>query len=296
MMIEDREELIKMYDAECKRILSNKYVIANILEAIIPEYKGLSFEKILSLIEDGDMSSKYIKGLPTKDKKRYEGDIDFDVLFTTLEEQSKKELGFYINLEAQNSIHEKYQMINRAQYYASRLVSGQKNITFTHSDYDKIRKVYSIWVLPYSTKEKENKIEFITLRDQNNADNVINSFTNIVFIHLNRNGKFETNINKNIFEMLSLLFHPSLKEKEHTSKILEDKYSIMKEKEEDEQVCNLGEYLVYTGEQKGIALGKTMGKIDAAISFIQDGMPKEKVFKILNLSENLKMQVLDKLK
>ena len=61
-------------------------------------------------------------------------------------------------------------------------------------------------------------------------------------------------------------------------------------------MSSLGEYLVYTGEQKGIALGKTMGKIDAAISLIQDGMPKEKVFKILNLSEDLKMQVLDKLK
>ena len=61
-------------------------------------------------------------------------------------------------------------------------------------------------------------------------------------------------------------------------------------------MSSLGEYLVYTGEQKGIALGKTMGKIDAAISLIQDGMPKEKVFKILNLSEDIKMQVLDKLK
>ena len=66
----------------------------------------------------------------------------------------------------------------------------------------------------------------------------------------------------------------------------------MKEKEEVEQVCNLGEYLVYTGEQKGIALGKTMGKIDAAISLIQDGMPKEKAFKILNLSKSVQKEVL----
>ena len=69
-------------------------------------------------------------------------------------------------------------------------------------------------------------------------------------------------------------------------------------------MSSLGEYLVYTGEQKGIKIGKQEGivlgekraKIDAAISFIQDGVPKEKVFKILNLSEDLKMQVLDKLK
>ena len=57
-----------------------------------------------------------------------------------------------INVEAQKRLNPKkktgdtYPLLKRAVYYASRLISSQKGTEFTNSDYDKIKKVYTIWI------------------------------------------------------------------------------------------------------------------------------------------------------
>ena len=51
-----------------------------------------------------------------------------------------------INIEAQKDEPKKYQIINRAVFYISRLVSSQKQRDFINMNYDDIKKVYSIWV------------------------------------------------------------------------------------------------------------------------------------------------------
>ena len=51
-----------------------------------------------------------------------------------------------------------YEPIKRAVYYASRLISAQKHQIFEHEDYDKIRKVYSIWIQMDVPKERRNTV------------------------------------------------------------------------------------------------------------------------------------------
>jgi hypothetical protein len=51
-----------------------------------------------------------------------------------------------INVEAQKDEPSKYDILNRAVFYVSRLISSQKERDFKNSDYDNIKKVYSIWV------------------------------------------------------------------------------------------------------------------------------------------------------
>lgn len=51
-----------------------------------------------------------------------------------------------INVEAQKDEPSKYDIFNRAVFYVSRLISSQKERDFKNSDYDNIKKVYSIWV------------------------------------------------------------------------------------------------------------------------------------------------------
>ena len=38
----------------------------------------------------------------------------------------------------------RYELINRMIYYICRMVSSQKGTEFIHSDYDNLKKVYSI--------------------------------------------------------------------------------------------------------------------------------------------------------
>ena len=54
-----------------------------------------------------------------------------------------------INVEAQRTqkrVKLGYALLRRAVYYASRLISSQKETEFTGSSYDEIKKVYSIWL------------------------------------------------------------------------------------------------------------------------------------------------------
>ena len=46
----------------------------------------------------------------------------------------------------------KYDILNRAIFYVSRLISSQKERDFENSSYDDIKRVYSIWV--YMNMEK----------------------------------------------------------------------------------------------------------------------------------------------
>ena len=51
-----------------------------------------------------------------------------------------------INVEAQKDFHPGYAVTSRGVFYGARMISAQKGIEFTGSNYDGIRKVYSIWI------------------------------------------------------------------------------------------------------------------------------------------------------
>jgi hypothetical protein len=51
-----------------------------------------------------------------------------------------------VNVEAQQKNPKKYKILNRAIFYACRMVSSQKERDFTKTNYDDIKRVVSIWV------------------------------------------------------------------------------------------------------------------------------------------------------
>ena len=69
--------------------------------------------------------------------------------------------------EAQKSSKTSYPLIKRAVYYGSRLISAQKNTVFVNSHYEKIRKVYSIWIQMNAGKEKANTITEYSISEKN---------------------------------------------------------------------------------------------------------------------------------
>ena len=70
----------------------------------------------------------------------------YDIRFTALAPATGEPIRLIINLEAQNEFHPGYPLIKRALYYVSRLISAQHGTEFTHGHYEKIKKVYSIWI------------------------------------------------------------------------------------------------------------------------------------------------------
>ena len=73
-----------------------------------------------------------------------------------------------INIEAQRKEPVEYHILNRAVFYTSRMISSQKERDFTNSNYNDIKRVYSIWVC---MNMNENSLEHIHLK----KDSFINS-------------------------------------------------------------------------------------------------------------------------
>ena len=51
-----------------------------------------------------------------------------------------------VNVEAQKDMPTEYHILNRAIFYACRLVSSQKERDFVNKKYDDIKQVYTIWI------------------------------------------------------------------------------------------------------------------------------------------------------
>ncbi len=60
-----------------------------------------------------------------------------------------------------------YPLIKRALYYCSRMMLAQHGTEFTESHYEKIKKVYSIWICPNPPKKDSNTITSYSIQENN---------------------------------------------------------------------------------------------------------------------------------
>lgn len=74
-----------------------------------------------------------------------------------------------VNVEAQKDEPTGYNILNRAIFYVSRLVSSQKERDFVKTNYNDIRRVFSIWVC---MGMDENSMDYVHLTD----DKLIGSY------------------------------------------------------------------------------------------------------------------------
>lgn len=149
------------YDESAKRLLSQKYILAHILINTVNEFKNMSPDEVATLIEGtphisavpveaGFTNQKYssvnsrIIGLNTENSNKNEGLIRFDIVFYVKMRNGLTQI--IINIEAQKDEPTRYDIINRAIFYVSRLISSQKERDFEGSDYSNIKNVYSIWI------------------------------------------------------------------------------------------------------------------------------------------------------
>lgn len=131
--------------------------------------KNYSVEEIESFIEGTPKVSKIgvhpntkllprIIGRATESKLLGEGVIKFDLCFNLDIPNEAKPIRIIINVEAQGKEKPGYNIVTRAIYYCCRLVSEQYETEFSNSNYDDIKKVYSIWVC-MPRKKKNNSVE-----------------------------------------------------------------------------------------------------------------------------------------
>lgn len=162
------------YDKEALELLSNKCVMARILKHVVDEVHDYSEEEIQSMIE-GTVSIKpngvypgtkilpKIIGLSNESKIIDEGIVKFDLRFNLDIPNEPKTIRVIVNVEAQNKTEGLgYNLVTRVIYYLCRLISEQAETEFDRSNYDDIKKVYSIWIC--MPKDRKSSIESYSIK------------------------------------------------------------------------------------------------------------------------------------
>ena len=74
-----------------------------------------------------------------------------------------------VNVEAQKDEPTEYNILNRAIFYVSRLVSSQKEKDFVNTNYDDIKRAFSIWIC---MNMRQNSMNYVQLTN----DGVLGSY------------------------------------------------------------------------------------------------------------------------
>ena len=255
------------YDNACKRLLANKIILAWIMKSCLEEYRDCGISEIASKYIEGEAQiseaavhpdeeaeSLQITGLNTEDSTINEGTVTYDIRFRAIMPDTGERISLIINVEAQNDFYPGYSIVKRNLYYCCRLVSSQYGTEFTNSHYEKIKKVYSIFICMNPPNYRKNTINQYSIQEENLigefGENVeyYDLLTGIIIclgdVDDERSG---------ILKLLEVLLSSERSTKEK-KKILQEDFGIKMTQELESEVsemCNLSEGV----EQKGIAKG-----------------------------------------
>ena len=290
------------YDAACKRVLSEKAILARIMKACLEEYKDCGVNEIAERYIEGqpqvsavpvlpDEEGSLISGMDTEDKSVHEGSITYDIRFRATVPGTGETIGLIVNVEAQNDFYPGYPLLTRGVYYCCRMISSQYGREFTGAHYEKIKKVYSIWICMNPPKKRENTITRYRLAEEHLVGGAVEPAKNydlLSIVMLCLGGPDGENYD-GVLRMLDvLLSHETGKAEKR--KILQEDYDIpMTQKLEQEVsvMCNLSKGVMEKSMKKGLAEGMANGILSSLKNLVKNmGLPVEQAMAVLEIPES----------
>lgn len=274
------------YDAYCRNLLVNKQILARILKTCVKEFHDCPIKDIEEKYIKGtpkvhevaihrDETAEFIDGMGKEDVGMKEKPITYDIFFRVLSPKDDKMLQMIINVESQKDFYPGYPLIKRGIYYCSRMISSQYGTEMPDSCYEKLKKVYSIWICSNPPKYRKNTITAYSMNEKNLVGSVTEKEENydmltVLTVCL---GGFGDENYEGILRMLDVLLSDRILPEEK-KKILKDEFDVAMTKtmeREAMEMCNLSQGIV----------DRTL--INAIINMMKN----------LNLSEKECMEALD---
>lgn len=303
------------YDECAKKLLTYKAVIAWILKSCTKEFSQYSVKFICEncLKENAEVSKRAVHqdqldagdrlngderldGLNTEANSIKDQTVYYDIRFKATLPDTDELVQLIINLEIQLNDTPGYPLVMRGFYYCSRMISEQYGTVFTDEHYEKIQKVYSIWICPDPARKRKNGIfKYRTVEEtvygtsyskQEDYD-----LMEVVILNL---GDADKSSNRQILDLLNVLFS-STTTPEEKKKRLNDEFDIAMTAEFESEVrdmCNLSQALVEQGIEQGIERGIELG-IEQGVDqknmslvklMLEDNEPIEKIVKYTDYS------------
>ena len=265
------------YDESAKRLLGQKSILAHILVKTVDEFKGMNPRDVVSYIEGTpyistvpvepgltnmvvECDGERVVGFNSENQERNEGLIRFDIVFYVRMKDGLSQI--IVNVEAQKSDPEGYDILNRAIFYVCRLISSQKQRDFVNSNYDDIKRVYSIWVCMNMDENSMNHIHLTNDQVLGNCEwKGKLDLINIVMIGLAKELPPHDE-NYELHRLLGALLSKELTIDEKLN-IIGTEYDIPMEEDFRKDVsvmCNLSQGIKEDGIEIGKEIGKELGK------------------------------------
>ena len=266
------------YDTSVKEMLADKQVLARILKYSLAEFQDDEIEDIIRnmdmpmisqvRMEPGQTNLNKVETTSEEDSIPGEGKVFYDIRFSVF--RGTEQIKILINLEAQKTTKESklgYQLDNRIIYYLGRMVSAQKEVEFTRSNYNDLKHVRSIWIC-MDSEDDEDSINRICLTQEtvygkemvlSNLDKVVG-----VIIRLRKNEKAAESKNILVAMLEELLKKDSVDVKKQK---LVEQYGLIMNDETGRRLdvmCNLSEVVMEKGIEKGIERGIEKGELENA--------------------------------
>lgn len=290
------------YDAACKRLLSQKIILAWIMKACLKEYQDCDVKEIAEKYIEGtpqvgevavgpdESNAPRIRGMGSQDTSLTEGSSVYDIRFRALTPGTGEPVQMIINVEAHNEFYPGYPLVKRGIYYCGRLLTSQNGTEFVHSEYQKIKKVVSIWVCMAPPKSRRNTITRYHLTEENLVGQVkepVQNYDLIDVVMVCLGGEDRENYS-GILKLLDVLLSPKAGEAKKRQ-VLENEFDIpMTETLEAEvyRMCNLSEGVRDLGRAEGRAEGRMEVFLASIRSLMANtGWPLEKAMETLNVPE-----------
>jgi len=288
------------YDERAKRLLGHKSILAHILVDTVEEFKGMNPKDVVKYIEGEPMigvvptepgltntnvDGKRLVGINTENTEINEGTINFDIVFYVRMKDGLSQI--IVNVEAQKDMPTEYHILNRAIFYACRLVSSQKERDFVNKKYDDIKRVYTIWIC---MNMPEDSTDYYYLANKKVLGNCIwegkQDMLNIVLIGLAKELPRQDEKHE-LHRLLGALLSKNLTQSEKLN-IIEKEYDIPLEEDLRKDVsvmCNLSQGIVDDTKaeiimnmyRKGYTLEQIADVTEKSISEIEEIIKKEPV-------------------
>ena len=300
------------YDENVKYLLSEKIILAHILVYAVKEYFGMKPEDVAELIEGmpqvskvavnpGESNMPEIIGDNVEDATPNEGKVTYDIRFRALAPERDALMQLIIDVEAQKDYYPGYDLLTRGIYYGARMISAQKGAEFLEDDYDKIKKVYSIWICMNAPSYAENTITEYGIQKRSIAGEFPENrgrydLMSVIMICLSKKVA-QAGDNTKLQRLLGTLLASEMTKAEKKD-IIESEYGIPMNQEIERRVntmCNLSEAIEKRGIEQGIERGiergeDKMARLIAILSKEQDFTMITKVSTDVELRKKLYKQ------
>ena len=278
----------RKYDEQCKKVLSNKYILANILKYTVEEVQDKTIQEIVSSIDgEPEVGTKgvlectdKIIGENTEDSSVSEGTLYYDIRFSIRLGETET-IKILFDIEAQKDYTPGYHIVTRGIVYGARMISSQIGTEFDLKHYNDAKKIYSIWICFDVSKKIGNAISRYAIQKEDILPGIPNrkqAYDKLTVIEICLNEEKESH--HELIRMLNTLFSDR-KSSEEIKDMLSNEYEIPMNTaygKEIELMCNLSGRI----EEKGLEQGKAMEFI-STIEKLKESLsvPLEEALRIL---------------